>query len=334
MPLLGPLAIVYVVWGSTYLALKVAVEHLPPLTLSAVRFLVAGLLLYVWCAWRRRRRPDRGWHRPTRAQWRAGLVQGLLLPAAGTGGATWAEQEISSGTAALLLATIPLWMVLGTRIIDRERISAPVAVGLIAGIAGVGVLVNPFSGTAPDPLAAAVALGGAMCWGLGSVYGRHAAHPEQPLLASAVEMICAGAALAVLGGLGGEFARIDLSADVTGSLLAVGYLIVFGSLLAYSAYEWLLRHAPARVAGTYAFVNPVVAVLLGWWLLDEPLGGRTVLAGLVIAGAVALIVLPGRPTAGSRRPELRRDRRDPIFRLRERAPMGEHRCSSDRSGRQ
>jgi drug/metabolite transporter (DMT)-like permease len=191
----------------------------------------------------------------------------------------------------------------------------------------VGVLVNPFSGAAPDPLAAAVALGGAMCWGLGSVYGRHAPHPEQPLLASAVEMICAGAALAVLGALGGEFARIDLSAEAAASLVAVGYLIVFGSLLAYSAYEWLLRHAPARIAGTYAFVNPVVAVLLGWWLLDEPLGGRTVLAGCVIAGAVALIVLPGRP-------ELRRDRRAPIFRLRERAPMGEHRCSSDRSGRQ
>ena len=293
MPLLGPLLIVYVVWGSTYLALKVAVEHLPPLTLSAVRFLVAGLILYAWCAWRRRRRPDRGWRRPTRAQWRAGAVQGLLLPAAGTGGATWAEQEISSGTAALLLATIPLWMVLGARIADRERITAPVAAGLAAGVAGVCVLVNPFSGAAPDPLAAAVALGGAMCWGLGSVYGRRTAHPEQPLLTSAVEMTCAGVALAVLGGIGGEFGRIEMSAGVTGSLLAVGYLIVFGSLVAYSAYEWLLRHAPARIAGTYAFVNPVVAVLLGWWLLDEPLGARTVLAGVVIAAAVALIVLPG-----------------------------------------
>lgn len=287
--------IVYVVWGSTYLALKVAVGHLPPLTLTAVRFLVAGLILYAWCAWRRRRRPDRNWHRPTPAQWRAGAVQGLLLPAAGTGGAAWAEQEISSGTAALLLATIPLWMVLGVRIVDGERIGAPVAGGLVAGLAGVGVLVNPFAGAAPDPVSVAVALGGAMCWGLGSVYGRHAAHPDQPLLASAVEMTCAGAALGLLGGLGGEFGRIDLTADVTGSLLAVGYLIVFGSLVAYTAYEWLLRHAPARIVGTYAFVNPVVAVLLGWWLLDEPLGARTVLAGIVIAGAVALIVLPGQP---------------------------------------
>ncbi len=292
--LFGPLMIVYVVWGSTYLALKVAVEHLPPLTLSAIRFLVAGLILYAWCAWRRRRNPDRGWRRPDRAQWKAGAIQGLLLPAAGTGGATWAEPELSSGTAALLLATIPLWMVIGARIVDRERIGPIVGLGLLAGIAGVAVLVNPFSGEAPDPLSAVVALGGAMCWGLGSDLGRHAAHPDQPLLASAVEMLCAGAALGVLGGLGGEFGRIDLSADVLGSVLAVGYLIVFGSLIAYSSYEWLLRNAPPRITGTYAFVNPVVAVLLGWWLLAEPLGMRTLLASVIIVAAVALIVLPGR----------------------------------------
>jgi drug/metabolite transporter (DMT)-like permease len=291
MTLIGPLLIVYVVWGSTYLALKVAVEHLPPLTLSAARFLIAGLILYAWCAWRRRRHPERRWRRPTATEWRAGAVQGLLLPAAGTGGATWAEQELSSGVTALLLATIPLWMVVGTRIVDKEKITLPVALGMAAGLAGVAVLVNPFGGAAPDPVAAAVALGGALCWGFGSAYGRHAPHPDQPLLTSAVEMICAGVALALLGGIGGEFGRIDLSSDVLGSVLAVGYLVVFGSLVAYTAYEWLLRNAPARIAGTYAFVNPVVAVLLGWWLLDEPLGPRTVLAGVVIALAVALIVL-------------------------------------------
>src|SRR5919107_4314119 len=235
MPLIGPLLIVYVVWGSTYLALKVAVEHLPPLTLSAARFLIAGLVLYAWCAWRRRRHPERRWRRPTATEWRAGAVQGLLLPAAGTGGATWAEQELSSGVTALLLATIPLWMVVGTRIVDKEKITLPVGVGMAAGLAGVAVLVNPFGGAAPDPLAAAVALGGALCWGFGSAYGRHAPHPEQPLLTSAVEMVCAGVALALLGGIGGEFGRIDLSSDVAGSLIAVGYLVVFGSLVAYTA---------------------------------------------------------------------------------------------------
>ncbi|MEV7627573.1 EamA family transporter [Actinoplanes sp. NPDC089786] len=290
MPLLGPLMIVYVVWGSTYLAMKVAVGHLPPLTLNAVRFLAAGLILYALCAWRRRGRP--GYRRPTAREWRAGAIQGLLLPAAGTGGATWAEQELSSGVAALLLATIPLWIVIGSRVVDKERISLPVGLGLLAGVTGVAVLVNPFGGDPPDPLSAAVALGGALCWGLGSVYGRHAPRPEQPLLASAVEMICAGVLLTVLGGLGGEFGRVELSSDTTVSLLAVAYLIVFGSLIAYTAYEWLLQNAPPRITGTYAFVNPVVAVLLGWWLLDEEVGPRTLLAGTIIAIAVALIVLP------------------------------------------
>jgi drug/metabolite transporter (DMT)-like permease len=292
--LFGPLMIVYVVWGSTYLAMKVAVEHLPPLTLNAIRFLVAGLILYAWCAWRRRRQPEKGWRRPNRAEWKAGAILGLLLPAAGTGGATWAEQELSSGVTALLLATIPLWIVIGTRVVDKERIGPWVGLGLLTGVVGVGVLVNPFTGEAPDPLHTAVALGGALCWGLGSVYGRRAPQPEQPLLASAVEMLCAGVALGVLGGLGGEFGRIALSADVIGSVVAVGYLIVFGSLVAYTAYQWLLRNAPPRITGTYAFVNPIVAVLLGWWLLDERLGPRTVLAAAIIAVAVALIVLPKR----------------------------------------
>ncbi|GLY97941.1 EamA family transporter [Actinoplanes sp. NBRC 103695] len=306
MPLFGPLLIVYVVWGSTYLAMKVAVGHLPPLTLNAVRFLTAGLILYAWCAWRRRRTGHR-WKRPTAREWRAGAIQGLLLPAAGTGGATWAEQELSSGVAALLLATIPLWIVIGSRVVDKERISLPVGLGLLAGVVGVAVLVNPFGGDPPDPLSAAVALGGALCWGLGSVYGRHAPRPEQPLLASAVEMLCAGAFLAVLGGVGGEFgssafspvvggggAADGLSSEAMRSVLAVAYLIVFGSLIAYTAYEWLLQHAPPRITGTYAFVNPIVAVLLGWWLLDEQVGPRTLLAGAIIAVAVALIVLPRR----------------------------------------
>jgi drug/metabolite transporter (DMT)-like permease len=281
---------VYVVWGSTYLALKIGVEHLPPLTLNAVRFLVAGLILYAWCAWRRRRTPKAGWRRPTRAQWRAGAIQGLLLPAAGTGGAGWAEQRLPSGTAALLLATIPLWIMLGRRVVDGERFGLTGALGLLAGIAGVGLLVNPFSGARPDPLSAIVALAGAMCWGLGSVYALHAPRPTQPLLASAVEMLCAGVAMGILAGFGGEYGRIELSGNSGEALAALAYLIVFGSLLAYTAYEWLLHHASPRLAGTYAFVNPVVAVALGWWLLHEPIGPRALIATGVIAAGVALIV--------------------------------------------
>jgi drug/metabolite transporter (DMT)-like permease len=287
MGIAGPLGIVYVVWGSTYLALKVGIADLPPLTLNAVRFLIAGAMLWAWCAWRRR--AGSRWRRPTAAEWRAGAIQGLLLPAAGTGGATWAEQRLSSGTTALLLATIPVWMVLARRLAFRERIGASVGLGLVAGLVGVGLLVSPFTSGAPDALATTVAIGGAACWGAGSVYAQRAPRPDQPLLASSVEMLCAGAALAVLGGMGGEFGRVHLSA---GSVAALGYLIVFGSLLAYSAYEWLLQHAPARIAGTYAFVNPLVAVALGWWLLGEPVGTRTLVAAAVIAAGVALIVLP------------------------------------------
>jgi drug/metabolite transporter (DMT)-like permease len=298
MRLIGALFTVYLVWGSTYLAMKVGVAHLPPLTLNAVRFLVAGAALYAWCAWRRRRDPDRGWRPPTRAQWRAGAIQGLLLLAAGTGGATWAEQKLPSGTTALLFATIPLWMVLGRWIVDHERIGVPAALGLAAGIAGVGLLVNPFSGTAPDALATTVALAGAMCWGLGSVYATHAPRPDQPLLAPAVEMLCAGLALAVPAAASGEFGRVD-TGDLGGSVLAVAYLVVFGSIVAYSAYEWLLQHAPPRLAGTYAFVNPVVAVALGAWLLDERLDARTVLASAVIAAGVALIALSAKRPARS-----------------------------------
>ncbi|MBL7258591.1 EamA family transporter [Paractinoplanes lichenicola] len=282
MTFLGPLLIVYVVWGSTYLAQKVGLEGLPPLTMNAVRFLIAGALLYAYCRWRRM--PP-----VTRPQWRAGAIQGLLLPAAGTGGAAWAEQWLSSGITALFLASIPLWIVLGRRVADHERIRWPVALGLAAGFAGVVVLARPSGGG--DAVAIAVALGGALCWGLGTVYAGHAPRPASALRASAIEMLCAGAILVVLSGATGEWTRID----VTGrSAIAVGYLIVFGSLVAYTAYTWLLDHAPPRITGTYAFVNPVVAVLLGWWILGEPLTVRTLLATAVIAIGVALIVLaPG-----------------------------------------
>jgi len=287
MSAVGPLLIVYVVWGSTYLGLKVGLETLPPLTLNAVRFLVAGALLFAYCRYRR-------WPMPDRRQWRAGAIQGLLLPAAGTGGATWAEQTLPSGTTALFLATIPLWIVLGRRVVDHERITVPIGFGLVAGIAGVAILVRP--GGAGDALATAVALGAAMCWGLGSVYAVHAPRPSHALLASAVEMMSAGAILTVLAGAAGEYGRIGVSGR---SLLALGYLIVFGSLIAYTAYTWLLDHVAPRIAGTYAFVNPVVAVFLGWWLLGERLDTRILLGTAVVAAGVALIVLS--PSSASSR---------------------------------
>jgi drug/metabolite transporter (DMT)-like permease len=295
------LLVVYVVWGSTYVALKIGVEGAPPLGLSAVRFLIAGAALYIWCTLRRRRSPRPDWRSPNRAEWRAGAIQGVLLPAAGTGGATWAEQRLPSGTTALLLATIPVWLVITKRLVDGEAIGARAGVGLLAGLAGVAVLVNPFAGPAPDPLYAGVALGGALCWGAGTVYGQHAPRPAQPLLASAIEMLAAGALLTVLSAATGEFPALARSIHAGSAVAALGYLIVFGSLLAYSTYEWLLHNAPSRIVGTYAFVNPVVAVVLGWWLLSEPVGPRTLVAAGVIAAGVGLIVITPRVSSGTRR---------------------------------
>jgi drug/metabolite transporter (DMT)-like permease len=291
----GPLLIVYVVWGSTYLAQKVGLDGIPPLTLNAVRFLIAGLILFAYCLLRR-------WPIPDRRQWRAGAIQGLLLPAAGTGGAAWAEQTLPSGVTALFLATIPVWIVVGRRFTDGEKIGPRVAIGILAGIGGVAVLTRPTGGG--DALAIAVALGGALCWGLGSVYASHAPRPKQALMASAIEMLCAGAILSVLSVASGEPGRVHL---VPQSAIALAYLIVFGSIVAYTAYTWLLDHVAPRIAGTYAFVNPVVAVLLGWWLLDEAIDGRVLLSTALIAAGVALIVTapaPERPPRpGERRPE-------------------------------
>jgi len=288
------LTVVYITWGSTFVAMRVADRSLPPLVMSGVRFLAAGLLLYGWCRWQRHHHPDAGWRAPTRREWRASAVLGIALPAAGTGGAAWAEQTIPAGTAALLLATVPVWMIIASRIVDAERITIATAAGLLLGVAGVVVLVNPLAGGAPDLLASAVALGGALFWGCGSVYAKRAPHPGQPLLASGMEMICAGVALCLAGAASGELGRISAAALLSTSGLALGYLIIFGSLLGYSTYEWLLHHASSQLAGTYAFICPLVAVTLGWWLLDEQISRHTLLAACAIAIGVALIMLPPR----------------------------------------
>jgi drug/metabolite transporter (DMT)-like permease len=288
------LAVVWIVWGSTYVAVRVGVRALPPLTMAGVRFAVAGLVLYAWCRWQRQRHPWAGWRPASWREWRAAAILGLLIPAAGTGGATWAEQKLSAGTAALLLASIPVWLIVASRVAGLERVTRCAAVGLLLGLVGVAVLVNPFSGGAPGLAASAVALGGAVCWGCGSAYARRAPHPGQPLLGSSMQLICAGAALCAAGGASGELARIHAGSLYSTPALALGYLIVFGSLVAYSSYEWLNRHASSQLVGTYAFINPVVAVLLGWWLLGEHVNGRTLLAAAIIVTGVALMVLPAR----------------------------------------
>ena len=279
-------AAVYVIWGSTYLAIRVAIETLPPHTMAGARFALAGILLYAWARRRGAPRPDAG-------HWVQATIVGGFLLLGGNGGVVWAEQRVPSGMAALLIATVPLWMVLLEWWRGGARPSRGVALGLGLGIAGVGLLVSSrgmASGQRVDPLGATVLILAALSWAFGSLYSRGARLPKSPLLATAMEMLMGGVLLLAAGPLRGEWAHFDAHLVSTPSLVALAYLLCFGSLLGFTAYIWLLHHTTAARAATYAFVNPLVAVILGWALAGEALEARTLLAAGIIVGAVCIIV--------------------------------------------
>jgi drug/metabolite transporter (DMT)-like permease len=304
--LIAGFATVYILWGSTYLAIRIGVETIPPFIMGAIRFLVAGSVLYLLV------RPR---ERPTLAQWKSDAIVGVLLLVFGNGAVMWAEQKVPSGIASLLAAVVPLWMVLldwGRR--GGKRPTAMVMAGEVLGLIGLAVLVNPFgsSSAGVDRVGALVLLGGSLSWAVGSLYSKHAPHHPKPLVAPAMQMLAGGAGLAILSMLSGELARFDPPAVSTDSMLAVLYLVIFGSLVGYSVYIWLLRVATASAVSTYAYVNPVVAVFLGWLILSEPLAPRTLVAAAVIVGAVALITRgPGSEGSGAGESE-RGDRRVPV----------------------
>ncbi|HEY8485568.1 MAG TPA: drug/metabolite exporter YedA [Longimicrobiales bacterium] len=280
-------AAVYLIWGSTYLAIRFGLETLPPFLLGAARFLVAGAILYGWARWR-------GAARPSRAEWGAAAWIGALLLLVGNGAVVWAEQRVASGVAALLVATVPFWMVVVEAVRPGGvRPNRRVKVGLVVGLFGLALLTGPGQlvggGGGVDLVGAAVLLVGSLGWSIGSVYSRHARLPSSPLLATGMQMLVSGACFLVISGLAGELAGLRVEAISLRSILGLAYLIVFGSLVGFTAYGWLLRvSTPARVS-TYAYVNPVVAVLLGWLLGGEPLTARIVLAMVIILGSVALI---------------------------------------------
>jgi drug/metabolite transporter (DMT)-like permease len=278
-------ATVYLIWGSTYLAIRFAIATLPPFLMAATRFLVAGAALYLWMR-------VRGAPRPDHLHWRSALIVGALLLVGGNGGVVWAEQLVPTSIAALLVAMVPVWMALMDWLRPGgRRPRALVLVGLGLGFAGVGLLV--FQGGphgAINPLGAGVVLLASLSWAAGSLYARTARMPSVPLVGTAMEMLCGGAVLLVMALAAGEPSKLHLQAISLRSTLALVYLVVFGSLVAFSAYVWLLRHvAPSRVS-TYAYVNPAVAVFLGWAFDNEPLTGRTLLAAAVIVAAVALVM--------------------------------------------
>jgi drug/metabolite transporter (DMT)-like permease len=287
---------VYLIWGSTYFAIRIGLESFPPLFLAGTRHIGAGLLLCL-LFWRRDQRP-------TRQQWTTAAITGALLLFAGNGGVCWAEQSVPSGTTALLVATVTLWMVLVDWLRPGgNRPSLRVAVGIVTGFAGLLVLVGPAhlgnSGRV-NPMGATVLVLASFAWACGSLYSKHGALPSSPLLGAGMQALCGGSVLWVAGLLAGEGRRFHPGAITPRSWLAAMYLVLFGSCLGFSAYLYILKKSTAARAATYAFVNPIVALLIGWGLGGEGLSGRTLFSGAVILTAVILVITaPPREKVGA-----------------------------------
>jgi len=289
-------AAVYLIWGSTYLGIRFAVESIPPFLMAGSRHLAAGVVLFAFARWR-------GAAMPTRSQWRDAAIAGVLLLAIGNGGVTWAEQRVPSSTAALLVALTPLWMVL----LDWLRPGGVrprflVGAGLGFGIAGVALLARGHGEhhEAAYGWSVAALIAASIGWAMGSVFNRSARKPASPFLGVAMQMICGGAILLALGATQGEFGQFHPAQVTTISLVSWLYLVTAGSLVGYTAYIWLLHvSTPARVA-TYAYVNPLIAVLLGCTLGREVFSHELLIAGALIIVAVVLIVRGGTP-AGAKR---------------------------------
>jgi drug/metabolite transporter (DMT)-like permease len=287
--LITAFAAVYLIWGSTYLAIRFAIETIPPHLMAAARFLVAGAILYAWSRWR-------GAPAPTLRNWRASAIVGGFLLLGGNGAVVWAETRVPSGLTALLVAMVPIWMLvleMHPRL-GGKRPRAAVVAGLVLGLAGLALLVAPgkLAGRV-DLLGAGVLVLGCLCWAFGSLHSRVADLPKSGFLAASMEMLSGGGLLLLFGLATGQAGQLSLAAISARSLVSLIYLIFFGSLIGFTAYIWLLgATTPARVS-TYAYVNPVVAVLLGWGFANEPMTLRTMLAAAVIVGAVVVIIRYG-----------------------------------------
>ena len=281
------LVAVYILWGSTYLAIRLSVETIPPFAMSGLRFVIAGGTLLAW----RLYVAARAGTLPTAMQWRRALVIGALLLLGGNGAVAWAEQTVPSGITALIVSSVPLWMALIDRVFFGRRLSIAAIVGLVVGFGGVALLVDgPSWGGSVSLLGAAILVAGSLSWASGSIYARQAHMPEDSLLSTGMEMLLGGLCLCIAALATGEFSHLDIAAVTTQSWIAFAYLIFFGGIAGFSAYLWVIRNGPTTLVSTYAFVNPMVAVFLGWTLGHELVGPRVVAAGVTIIAAVALIV--------------------------------------------
>ena len=280
------IAATWFIWGSTYLGVVIAVRDLPPFLTSGLRNVLAGTLIYGFLR-------IRGAARPTLSQWRTGAIVGVSLLAFGNGAVTWAAQREPSGVIALVVSLVPLWlMVLGWMARRGVRPAAIEVVGISLGLLGIALLVVPHDGGGNvSGLGLAVLLVSTLAWAAGSVYARTLTPLPVPLLGTGMEMLLGGSAMLLVSGLSGEWVRVRAASFTPSAVGAMVYLVLCGSVLGFSAYKWLLANVRPALAGTYAFVNPVVALLLGWAFAGEALTGRLVLAMALIVGAVAMISL-------------------------------------------
>jgi drug/metabolite transporter (DMT)-like permease len=298
--LIAAFAVVYLIWGSTYLAIRVGVESFPPLLLAGSRHLAAALALYAVVRWKNS-------ERPTALQWRTAIITGGLMQCLGNGGVCLAEKTVPSGITALLVATVSLWMVLVDWIRPGgTRPAARVFAGLFMGFAGLALLVGPahLAGSSRlDPAGAGILVIASLAWACGSIYSKHGVLPGSPVLAVAMQSLAGGLLLWVAGLAAGEARALHFAAISPRSWIALLYLVVFGSMIGFTAYLYILQKSTAARVATYAFVNPVVALLLGWLLAGEEMTVRTMLAAVVILTAV-LLVITAPHKAGDASPEV------------------------------
>jgi drug/metabolite transporter (DMT)-like permease len=292
------LGVVYLVWGSTYLAIRVGVGHLPPLLFAGTRYVIAGALLYPIAlrATPSSRGSTKDRAKPGARAWFAGAVIGVLLLFAGNGGVTIGETTLPSGFAAVLVATVPLWMILFAWPVQHQRVTFRSAAALAVGLGGVIILVG--DGTASGRISGVIiVLGAAAAWGFGSVLSHRLAVPSHAMLAAAIEMLAGGVVLLAVGAGSGEFSRIQWSSVPATSWIALGYLIGPGSILAFTAYGYALSHLPVTTVSTYAYVNPVVAVLAGIMFLGEQFTWREGLGAALVLVSVIITLQRSRSTS-------------------------------------
>jgi drug/metabolite transporter (DMT)-like permease len=278
---------VYIVWGSTYLAIRFTIETIPPFLSAGIRFLISGVILYGFSRLN-------GDSAPRKIEWRSAAIIGLLLLLGGNGGLVWAEQRIPSGIASLFIATTPLWMVLidslGPNGVRANRLTW---LGVLVGFIGIALLANPWQShsdsPALDPLGMVVLILAALSWSIGSLYSRKASLPTSSLMGTGMEMLAGSVGLFAFSALVGEWNQFHLSTVSLRSMGGLIYLIMFGSLIGFVAYTWLLRNAPTPIVSTYAYVNPIVALILGSVIAHEPLDRQDIISALIILSGVVLI---------------------------------------------